>query len=866
MTPMMRQYRQIKKEHKDAILFFRLGDFYEMFYEDAKVASRILGLALTQRGGAPMAGIPYHAASTYLRKLIKAGYRIAICEQVEDPKLAQGIVKREVTRIITPGTVIDEGVLEERENNFLVALLPPQKAGGEAGKDGVYGLAWADLTTGDFVARDLKGEEILDELTRLAPAECLVPEKALKEERERFLALGREISCPFTAVPDWAFERRGADELLREHFQVASLDGFGCSDLGPALGSAGAIIHYLKETQKTTLSHINRIRPYRSTSYLVLDRSSQRSLELCRTLHSGEREGSLLSILDRTITPMGARTLKGWLLLPLRDASAIGERASAVEEFVKESALRKRVRTLLERVYDIERITSRISSRRAGPRHLLSLAGSLSQLPQIKALLGECNSKLLMRFGEELEVMEDIRSLLERAIHPASPTTLTEGGIICQGYNEELDRLRALKDEGQKWLARFQAQEIKRTHIPSLKVGFNKVFGYYLEVTNAHKDKVPSDYVRKQTLKNAERYITAELKSHESEVLSADDRIKELEYEIFVEVREIVAKSTRRLQETAHIIAQIDLLASLAQVAEENGYTRPIVDDSLKLEITDGRHPVLEKTLLDERFVPNDTGLDGQATHMAIVTGPNMAGKSTYIRQVALIVLMAQMGSFVPAKRAEIGVVDRIFTRLGAADELYRGKSTFLVEMNEAANILNNATSRSLVILDEVGRGTSTFDGLSIAWAVSEYLTRHIRPRTLFATHYHELTELALVLSGVKNFNMAVREWGDEVIFLYKVVEGATDKSYGIQVARLAGIPREVIERAKVILNNLETEAVNSSGLPKFAPEGEKGKPAQLDLFARVPPLLEEMRSIDTDKMTPLEALLKLKELKEKAE
>ena len=867
MTPMMRQYRQIKKEHQEAILFFRLGDFYEMFYEDAKVASRVLGLALTQRGGAPMAGIPYHAASTYLRKLIKAGYKVAICEQVEDPKLAQGIVKRMVTRIITPGTVTDEGVLEEGENNYLVALLPQKRSDVGGQTSDICGLAWTDLTTGDFAVRDLGAEEVLDELTRLAPAECLVPERALKEERERLLALGREISCPFTAVPDWAFERRSAYELLKEHFQVASLEGFGCEELGPGVGSAGAIIYYLKETQKTTLSHINRLRPYRAASYLVLHRSGQKSLELCRTLHTGEREGSLLAILDRTTTPMGARLLKRWLLLPLRDVAAIQERASAVEEFVKESGYREKIKAALERVYDIERITSRISTRRVNARHLLSLVQSLGQLPLIKASLAECASKLLLRFAEDLEVLEDIRSLLERAIHPAAPISLTEGGIIRQGYNQELDRLRRLKDEGQKWLARFQAEEIKRTHIPSLKVGFNKVFGYYIEVTNVHQDKVPPDYVRKQTLKNAERYITTELKSHESEVLSAEERIKELEYEVFLEVRDSVAKSIERLQKVARIIAQIDSLAALAQVAQENGYTRPVVDDSLKLEIQDGRHPVLEKTLLDERFVPNDICLDGEGTHMAIITGPNMAGKSTYIRQVALIVLMAQMGSFVPAKHARIGVVDRIFTRVGAADELYRGKSTFLVEMNEAANILNNATSRSLVILDEVGRGTSTFDGLSIAWAVSEYLSKHIRPRTLFATHYHELTELALALPGVKNFNMAVREWGDEVIFLYKVARGATDKSYGIQVARLAGIPKEVIERARVILNNLETEALNSSGLPKFAPQGGRPSgPVQLDLFARQSPLLKEIRAIDLDKMTPLQALLKLKELKKKSE
>jgi len=826
-----------------------------------------------------MAGIPYHAASTYLRKLIKAGYKVAICEQVEDPKLAKGIVKRMVTRIITPGTVTDEGVLEERENNYLVALLlqktsavgpasHPEDAQHPKGRTSdVYGLAWADLTTGDFAAGDFGSEEVLDELTRLAPAECLVPERALKEDRQRLLGLGREISCPFTAVPDWAFERRSAQKLLKEHFRVGSLEGFGCEELGPAVGSAGAIIHYLKETQKTTLSHINRLRPYRALSYLVLDRSGQKSLELCRTLHTGEREGSLLAILDGTTTPMGARLLKRWLLLPLRDVAAIQERASAVEEFVKEPAFRKKIIAALDRVYDIERITSRISSRRVNARHLLSLAQSLAQLPLIKASLTECASKLLSDSGEGLEVLEDIRTLLKRAIHPAAPISLTEGGVIRQGYNQELDRLRTLKNEGQKWLTRFQAEEIKRTGIHSLKVGFNKVFGYYIEVTNVHKDKVPPDYVRKQTLKNAERYITAELKSHESEVLSADERIKELEYEIFLEVRDTVAKSTERLQTAASTIAQVDCLTALAQVAQENSYTRPIVDDSLKLEIQDGRHPVLEKTLLDERFVPNDIGLDGEGTHMAIVTGPNMAGKSTYIRQVALIVLMAQMGGFVPAKHARIGVVDRIFTRVGAADELYRGKSTFLVEMNEAANILNNATARSLVILDEVGRGTSTFDGLSIAWAMSEYLSKHICPRTLFATHYHELTELALLLPGVKNFNMAVREWGDEVIFLYKVVEGATDKSYGIQVARLAGIPKEVIERAKGILNNLESETLNSSGLPKFAPRGERPSgPVQRDLFTKESPLLKEIRAIDLDKMSPIQALLKLKELKEKSE
>lgn len=858
-TPMMKQYLRIKAEHPDSILLFRMGDFYETFFDDAVTISRVLGLTLTSRSREkdpiPLAGVPHHAVDSYIKKLIKAGYRVAVCDQLEDPKLAKGIVDRGITRIITAGTLTDDLLPDQRLSNYLAAVLP---------KKSVAGIAWVDLSTGRFYVEEIEPGRISDELTRIAPAECLYPE-SLPQTDSR-LVRDLQSLCVASPRPAWVFETRNANKALFKHFDVGSLDGFGCGDMTAGACAAGAVIEYLNETQRNSLAHIDRLERFLDSEHLVIDRPTKRSLELTETMRGGERNGSLLSILDKSVTTMGARLIADWLLSPLNSAEKINQRQDAVAAFAGNRKLCDTTRETLKKIYDIERIAGKISTGRANGRDLVSLRQSAAALPELRQTIEPEQSPLLKALASRLDPLEDISSLVARAILEEPSVAIREGGIIHPGYNAELDELRAIQHDGKSWMARYQAEESERTKIDSLKVGYNSVFGYYIEITNTHSAKVPANYVRKQTLKNAERYITPELKEYETKVLTSGERANQLEYDLFVEVRETVARETKRIIDVARAVAEIDALAGLGALAAEKKYCRPVIDDSLRLLIQDGRHPVLEQMLEGESFVPNDTLLDGEDQIIAIITGPNMAGKSTYIRQVALIVLMAQMGGFVPAKSAHIGVCDRIFARVGASDEISRAQSTFMVEMSETANILNNATARSLIILDEVGRGTSTYDGVSIAWAVTEYLHEKIGARTLFATHYHELTALQQILPKARNYNVAVREWEDEVIFLRKIIEGGTDKSYGIHVAKLAGIPKAVIERSKTILSQLEASNLDDQDRPRIAPVKVKSKKPdemQLALF-RSPhePTINEIRKLNTDTLSPVEALLKLQQLK----
>jgi len=858
LTPAMKQYARFKRDHPEAILFFRMGDFYEMFFEDAKIASKVLGITLTARTkGVPMCGFPWHAAQPYIRKLIGSGHKVAICEQVQDPKEARGVVDRDVVQVVTPGTVIDESMLEDKRANYLVAIA-------EEGR--TAGIAWVDLSTGRFSVHETLTDQTTEFLSMLTPSEILLAETdAPTTPATPWLA---ETHAMITRRPAWEFGRDEAHKTLTGHFKTGSLDGFGCEDLTVGLSAAGALIAYLNETQKVQLAHITKLARYHPESFMHLDRSTRWSLELVRTMRPGEREGSLLWVIDRTVTAGGGRLLYEWVLGPLRDAGGIRERLDGVEDFFTQGILRTDVREALGTIHDIERLTTKVATGRANARDLLSLGQSLGALPKLKDLLAVVRADVLAKLRDRVDPVEELAELIAKAIPPEPPLMLHEGGIIRTGYDARLDALRDVASGGKQWLADYQKTESKRTGIPSLRIGFNKVFGYYIEVTHTHAEKVPDNYTRKQTLKNAERYITPELKEYESKVLSADERAKALEYELFVSVRDASAAFVARLQQTARALATLDVLGALAHVAAENRYVRPKITEDRTIVIRDGRHPVLEQTLVDEKFVPNDLELDADTRQLAIITGPNMAGKSTYIRQAALMVLLAQMGSFVPASEATLGVVDRIFTRVGASDELTRGMSTFMVEMTEAANILNNATDRSLIILDEVGRGTSTFDGLAIAWAVGEHLHNRVGARTLFATHYHQLMELAIHCERVVNCSIAVREWKGEVIFLRKIVEGATDKSYGIHVARLAGIPAEVVKRARVILGNLEEEELDIRGKPKLAhdaaePPGPSGV-IQLGLFAQPHPVVEELRDVDVDNLTPTDALMKLKQLKDR--
>ena len=885
LTPMMERYLEVKRENPGALLLFRMGDFYELFYEDAETAAKILGLTLTSRDKAssnpiPMAGFPYHALQAHLQKLIRAGLRVAICDQVEDPKQAKGMVRREVTQVVTPGTLTDDSLLDPRANNFLASL-----HAGRTGQRPRVGLAWVDVSTGQFVVSDLAAEHVGDELARLAPAECLISESVARDE-EWSQATPRTV---WTERSAHLFGQDAAQRLLMEHFGTKTLDGFDLEEGSPGIAAAGALIAYLRDTQKTALGHITHLETFRRGTTLIIDEATRRSLELTRTFRDGQREGSLLSILDDAVTPMGSRRVAEWLAGPLTDRLAIERRLDAVETLAGDPVLCRDVRDQLSKAYDLERLTGRVATRRGGPRDFVCLARTLALLPKLKARLsGRDNfqgaTTLLAELEARLDLCPEVRSLIEGTLVEDPPLQISEGGVIREGVSTQLDEFRDLARGGKAWMANYQAGEIARTGISNLKVGFNKVFGYYLEVTAGQRDKVPSDYIRKQTLKNQERFITPELKEYEDKVLRAEERAIALEQELFERLKEKIADQTVRLQTTAGVLATLDGLAALASLASRGGWCRPEVVEESILDVDAGRHPVLDRVMSAGTFVPNAVRLGASITEeenqegvrftkeggkrtgrVQIITGPNMAGKSTYIRQAALLTILAQIGSFVPAARATIGIADRIFARVGASDELGRGQSTFMVEMTETARILNTATERSLVILDEIGRGTSTYDGVSLAWAVTEYLHDRIRARTLFATHYHELTELTQTLSEADNWNVAVREDEGDITFLHQIVPGAANKSYGIHVARLAGIPTTVIERARVILATLEHEHIDEAGRPKMPRRSTSPSTRQLSLFEESHPVLDQLRDMKIDEMTPLSALQELHRLREQA-
>ncbi|MBI4843906.1 MAG: DNA mismatch repair protein MutS [Nitrospirae bacterium] len=857
LTPLMKQYQQVKSSYPDAILFFRLGDFYEMFGQDAVTASKILQITLTSRSTGkdskiPMCGIPHFAAENYIAKLISAGHKVAICEQTEDAKDAKGIVSRDVVRVITPGTFKAEN---PKENNYILSFFQ---------KENIFGIAAADITTGEFLLYETDGN-LDDEISRFQPREVLYPQ-GLKDSASVSGILDDYYLTPYD---DWYFDYIEAYRKLLKHLNVASLEGFGCEGMLIAISAAGALMNYLEETQKESVS-FKKLSVLRRSACMLIDAVTQKNLELTRNMKSGSIEGSLLGVLDEALTPMGGRLLRSWLVNPLIDPEKIRMRQGAVGALIESGGTLFKIRNSLEKISDMERITLKVINGSANARDLTSLKHSLKSLPGLNAAAVSIGNERISFLSHEIDELEDIASLIDEAIDENAPISLKDGGLIREFYNASIDELREISGSGKDFIAALQKSERERTGISSLKVGFNRIFGYYIEVTKPNLPQVPADYIRKQTLVNGERFITPELKEHENKILGAEERLKEMEYDAFIDIRNEVAKVADILQKTSSAIAEIDLLHSLASVAKRFNYECPVVDDGDRISITEGRHPVLERISSDEKFIPNDVLTDKGANNVLIITGPNMAGKSTYMRQVALIVLMAQMGSYVPAKEARIGVVDRIFTRIGASDVITKGQSTFMLEMLETANILNNATDKSLIILDEVGRGTSTFDGISIAWAVVEYIVKRLKARTLFATHYNELTELSLVLDGIKNLNVAVKEWGEEIIFLRRIEEGPADKSYGIQVARLAGLPDEAIKRAKEILANLEKAELNELGAPKLAYSSEaegmkKHFPGQLDLFAtQADPVMKEILGLDVMSMTPIDALNKLFEIKKK--
>lgn len=862
VSPMMRQYLDAKAACGDALLLFRMGDFYELFHEDAKIVARVLGLTLTSRdkgdNPVPMAGFPYHQLEGYLAKLIRGGYRVAVCEQVEDPREAKGIVRREVTRIVTAGTLTDEALLDPRVTNLLVGFYSPRPGKASGTVDDRIGIAWVELSTGRFEAGVFPATALRDELARLEPSEVL-----LREDDGSLSADGLD-KWTLSLRPTWQFGHEEAQRQLCQHFGVHSLAGMGwdAPEDGLAICAAGAILAYLQETQRTSIAHVRQLVPYRLGTCLEIDAATRRSLELTHTMRSGERDGSLLDILDQTVTPMGARLMAAWLAAPLVDLASINRRQSAVEEFMRDERMRTSLRGLLGQIYDLERLLSRVCTLRASPRDLKQVEQTLCQLPAIKGLLKHCRSDLLSRLVEDLPECDKLRVQLSAALSEVCPHQAREGGFIRSGYDERLDELRELASGGKQWLARYQGEQIERTGISSLKIGFTSVFGYYLEVTHAHRDKIPLDYVRKQTLKNAERYITDELKQYETKILSAEEESKTLELNLFIELREAVMLQLAELQRAALLLAELDVLCGLACLAQQQGYVRPQLTEQAELNILGGRHPVLDSRLPQGSFVANDCTADQTQGTILLITGPNMAGKSTYIRQVALLTIMAQIGSFVPAQRATIGLADRVFARVGASDELARGQSTFMVEMVETARILNTATAHSLIILDEIGRGTSTYDGLSLAWAIVEYLHDHVGARTLFATHYHELTQLEKSLPRVRNWNVAVKEWDENIVFLHRIVPGGADKSYGIHVARLAGIPRSVNERAKDILAQLEMDHLNKYGDSKITPPRRPpNTPIQLTLFDfGEHPVIEKLRELDVSQLSSEAALALLKQ------
>ena len=874
LTPMMQLYCETKEKYKDCILFYRLGDFYEMFFEDALIASKELEITLTGKDcgleeRAPMCGVPFHAVDGYLNKLVSKGYKVAICEQLEDPKQAKGLVKRDVIRVVTPGTNLDAQALDETRNNYLMCIVCMEDR---------YGLSVADISTGEYLVTELDSEKkLLDEINKFSPSEIIcnhsfyVSGVDIEDMKER-------LHISVFSLDSWYFDDALCARNLMEHFHVSSLSGLGLDAYSCGIIAAGALLQYLIETQKTSIANLTALTPYSISRYMVLDSSTRRNLELCETLREKNKRGSLLWVLDKTKTAMGARLLRRYLEQPLIEKEEIMQRLDAVEELKNNAITREELREYLNPVYDLERLISRISYQTANPRDLVAFKTSLSMLPHIKYIMKSLQSPMLAQLQEELDELTDLFTLVDSAIVDEPPISIRDGGFIKEGYNEEVDRLRQAKTEGKSWLAKLEAEEREKTGIKTMKVKYNKVFGYYLEVTNSYKDMVPDYYTRKQTLTNAERYITPELKELEETILGSEDKLTALEYDLYVEVRGKIADEILRIQKTAHAIAGVDVFASLALVAERGNYVKPSINEKGILNIKNGRHPVVEKMIPNDMFIANDTYLDNGKSRISIITGPNMAGKSTYMRQTALIVLMAQIGSFVPADAAKIGLVDRIFTRVGASDDLASGQSTFMVEMTEVANILRNATRSSLLILDEIGRGTSTFDGLSIAWAVVEYISnpKLLGAKTLFATHYHELTELEGKLPGVNNYCIAVKENGDDIVFLRKIIQGGADKSYGIQVAKLAGVPDMVIERAKELAEELTNAdiTVHVQGGDAESQKAKKTKTQkydqvdldQMSLFDTVSDsdVLKELQELEVSTMTPIDALNTLYRLQNK--
>ena len=873
ITPMMQQYLETKKQYKDCIIFYRLGDFYEMFFEDAITASKELEITLTGKNcgleeRAPMCGVPYHAVDSYLNKLVTKGYKVAIVEQVEDPATAKGIVKREVVRIVTPGTNLNTSALDETKNNYLMSIVCVENC---------FGIAIVDITTGDFFVTEVENNRaLLDEIYKFMPSEIIC--------NDAFLLTGIDIddlknrlNITLFQLESWYFDDDMCKKALTDHFKVYDLSALGIDNYDVGTNAAGALMQYLTETQKNSLSHLTQIIPYSTNKFMILDTSTRRNLELCETLREKQKRGSLLWVLDKTKTAMGARMLRSYIEQPLIDKESIIQRQKAIEELNKSLITRDELREYLSPIYDLERLISKVAYKSANPRDLIALLNSLKMLPHIKTVMQDFKSPLFKEITEELDVLDDITSLIDNSINEDPPINIKEGGIIKEGYNEEVDRLRKAKTEGKTWLAELETKEKEKTGIKGLKIKYNKVFGYYLDVTNSYKDLVPDYYVRKQTLTNSERYTTDELKQLEDVILGAEDKLFSLEYNIFSEIRDEISSQVVRIQTTAKALAKIDVFASLAYVAEHNNYVKPNINEKGIIDIKNGRHPVVEKMMPDSMFVTNDTYLDMNNNRVSIITGPNMAGKSTYMRQTALITLMAQIGSFVPATSANIGVCDKIFTRVGASDDLASGQSTFMVEMTEVANILRNATPKSLLILDEIGRGTSTFDGLSIAWAVVEHICdiKLLGAKTLFATHYHELTELEGTMKGVNNYCISVKEQGDNIVFLRKIVKGGADKSYGIQVAKLAGVPDSVINRAKELvaeLSNADITAKAKEIAANMTPGNSiKGvndnvELHQMSLFDTVKEddIITEIEELDLGTMTPIDALNHLYKIQNK--
>lgn len=869
----MKQYAAVKAKYPDTILLFRMGDFYETFEEDARITSKVLGITLTKRGNGaagdvPLAGFPYHALESYLPRLLKAGYRVAVCEQLEDPRLAKGIVKRDVIEVVTPGVAYSDKILDRKSNNYLAAVALPSAI---AAANDAVGLAFVDVSTAEFNVTELPFKHLAEQIAAIGPSEILVQKRDLATLQQ---VLGETYKGIVTRLDDWVYTFEYAYEQLITQFNTQSLKGYGVEELTQGVTAAGAVMHYLQETQKSNLHHIKSLRRYDIGEFIILDPSTKRNLEITSSL-SGSNEGTLFAVLDRTKTPMGGRMLKRWINQPLNAVEPIRRRLQAVGELVQKPELRNRLSEILARIGDLERLNTRICTGRATPRDVLALKFILRDVATIRALTSQLSAEALGAIHERLQPLDDIVTLIETAIEPDPPQALADGGVIRRGFNVELDELRSLALSGKNWIAALQKTERDRTGIPSLKVGFNNVFGYYIEVTKTHKDKVPPNYIRKQTIATGERFVTPELKEYEEKILHAEEKIQALEAQLFNEIRMTIAAQTTAIQTNAQMLAALDCFTAFAEVADEYAYVCPEVNDSTVLEIVGGRHPVIERLLPPgEQYIPNDVRLDTESDQILIITGPNMSGKSSYLRMAGLIVLLAQIGSFVPATQAVIGVVDKIYTRVGASDNIASGESTFLVEMHEAAHIVNTATKRSLILLDEVGRGTSTFDGISIAWALTEYLHERVGARTLFATHYHELNELADLFPRIKNYKVEVKEYGDKVVFLHTVVPGFADHSYGIQVAQMAGLPQEVTERAKTILKNLEGSELTVHTGDRGRETGDRKKSkgrvvpdVQMTLFEMNDDALRaELRALDIERLTPLEALQKLAEMKRKAE